>query len=281
MPKFRSGIPSDPKNIRLKSSFYRAGLLPLKLIRELLPKLSRKKPDSNDQGWKQCHSGGGRYYNVLLHDEETGLSIEQQAEVEGILPQRVIAEAVALRAQHKSVQVQPSENVAAQLEKLQDLVKQAASLDTENKALMHQLQERDLRIAELEAKLTERASTTSAVSKETQVSHIHHEGSSEVAELDNQQGSNLRQLELSSSLHQAQTWLEVAAIVGCNRNQLLKIVNNWTKIGGANNLVDAAQFEYICRNFVSLEYPGSRNEQWVFRDSDNRLYSFFVEMKLK
>ena len=53
-------------------------------------------------GWKQCPSGGGRYYNVLLHDEQAGVSIEQQAEAQGVLPQKIIAEAIALYVQYKT-----------------------------------------------------------------------------------------------------------------------------------------------------------------------------------
>jgi len=55
-----------------------------------------------------------------LHDESTGLSIQQQAEIEGILPQEVIAEAVALRAQHKSA-VQTDKYCATQTEEQQML----------------------------------------------------------------------------------------------------------------------------------------------------------------
>lgn len=39
---------------------------------------------------------------MLLHDEQTGVLIEKQAEVEGLLPHQVIAEAVGLRAKQKS-----------------------------------------------------------------------------------------------------------------------------------------------------------------------------------
>jgi len=90
------------------------------LIKELLTKPTRKKPSEPISGWKQSRSGGGRYYNLHLHDESTGLSIQQQAEIEGILPQDVIAEAVALRAQHKSA-IQTDNYCAAQTEEQQML----------------------------------------------------------------------------------------------------------------------------------------------------------------
>ena len=76
------------------------------LVKDLLPKQSRKKPNERISGWKQSRSGGGRYYNVLLHSEEVGLLIEEQAQAEGILPQRVIAEAVALRGKYKSADLE-------------------------------------------------------------------------------------------------------------------------------------------------------------------------------
>lgn len=132
------------------------------LIRKLLPKQSRKKLTDAISGWKQSQSGGTRYYNVILHDEETGLSIEQQAQAEGILPQRVIAEAVAARYKHKSSPVQLNEYVAAQLEELPTVVEHARALDAENRRLVHQLQQQKRKIAELEAQLAERVVPSSA-----------------------------------------------------------------------------------------------------------------------
>ena len=80
------------------------------LVEELVkdtrtPRKPKLEPIS---GWKRSRSGGGRYYNVLLYSEEVGLSIELQAAEENILPQRVIEEAVALRARHLS-SVKPTE----------------------------------------------------------------------------------------------------------------------------------------------------------------------------
>ena len=80
------------------------------LVEELVkdnrtPKKPKQEPIS---GWKRSRSGGGRYYNLLIHSEEVGLSIETQAADENILPFRVIEEAIALRAIHKS-SVKPTE----------------------------------------------------------------------------------------------------------------------------------------------------------------------------
>jgi hypothetical protein len=64
---------------------------------------------------------------VILHDEITGLSIEQQAQAEGILPQTVIAEAIALRAKHKEATLvtQVTELVANPSREPDDLQEQA------------------------------------------------------------------------------------------------------------------------------------------------------------
>jgi hypothetical protein len=112
-------------------------------------------------GWKRMPSGGGRYYNVLLHSEEVGLSIEHQASSESILPQRVIAEAVALRAQRQEGAVQVSDYRLAQLEELQDVVDNARTLERDIRQLQLELSKRDLLIAsrdrliaDLEAKIT-------------------------------------------------------------------------------------------------------------------------------
>lgn len=74
------------------------------LIKQNRP--ARKPKQDPISGWKQNRVGGTRRYEVILHDEVTGLLIEQQAEAERILPQKVIAEAVALLAQQKSADLE-------------------------------------------------------------------------------------------------------------------------------------------------------------------------------
>ncbi len=139
---------------RLRESALITPNLVQELIKGLLPKQTQKKPSEPISGWKQARSGGGRYYNLHLHDEETGLLIEGQAESEGVLPQRIIAEAVALRAQHKSGSIPLSEYRAAQLEELHTVVDNARTLEREKRGLELELEKRDRTIAELEAKLT-------------------------------------------------------------------------------------------------------------------------------
>lgn len=159
--------------LKLRSSRYAAVVAKLReqpvitpqvvqdLIKELLPKQFREKSDEPISGWKQCRSGGGRYYNVLLHNEDVGLLIEEQAQTEGILPQKVVEEAIALRSQCKSSPVQINEYVAAQLEELPTVVEHARALNSENRKLSHQLQQQERRIAELEAQLAERVAAFS------------------------------------------------------------------------------------------------------------------------
>ncbi len=127
------------------------------LVEELIKenRASRKPKQDPISGWKQNRAGGGRRYEViLLHDEETGLSIEQQAEAEGTLPHKVLAEAVALRAKQKSGGVLISGYRAAQLEEFPMVIEHTRTLEREKRGLELELAKRDHTIAELEAKLT-------------------------------------------------------------------------------------------------------------------------------
>ncbi len=103
---------------------------------EHLVKDNRKSSQAKQErltGWKANRSGGGRRYEVVLHSE-VGLSIEQQAAEENILPQRVIEEAIALRAIHKS-SVKPTEYRAdTQPEEQQATVVEALELETDDAA---------------------------------------------------------------------------------------------------------------------------------------------------
>jgi len=78
-----------------------------------VPRAPKQNPIN---GWKQNRAGGGRRYEVILHDEDTGVLIEQQALSERILPQRVIAEAVALRAQQRLAAVEANESVSTSVQ---------------------------------------------------------------------------------------------------------------------------------------------------------------------
>lgn len=74
------------------------------MIKEARPQ--RAPTQQPTSGWKQMPSGGGRYYNLLLHDEETGVLIENQAQAEGLTQQHIVKEAVTLRANTKEQKAQ-------------------------------------------------------------------------------------------------------------------------------------------------------------------------------
>lgn len=60
-----------------------------------LPKQTKQQLDPPISSWKRNPSGGGRHYQVLLHDEKTGVKIEKLAKEQQVLPQRVISDAIA------------------------------------------------------------------------------------------------------------------------------------------------------------------------------------------
>ena len=47
------------------------------------------------------------------------------------------------------------------------------------------------------------------------------------------------------------------------------------KIGGPDNLIDDSGIDYIRCRFVSVEYPGTKSEQWIFADVNNKLFPIF------
>ncbi len=55
------------------------------LVEQLMKSVRVVAPKQEQiSGWKQSRSGGGRYYNMLLHDERTGVLIEEQAQAQGV-----------------------------------------------------------------------------------------------------------------------------------------------------------------------------------------------------
>lgn len=68
------------------------------VVEQLMKEVRSLKPASPKEpvtGWKQMPSGGGRYYVLNLHDEETALKIQRLAQEQAITPQQVVKEAVA------------------------------------------------------------------------------------------------------------------------------------------------------------------------------------------
>ncbi len=118
-----------------------------KLIEE--NRAPRKPKQNSISGWKQARSGGGRYYNLLLHDEQTGVLIEEQSKAEGVPPQIIISEAIALRARQKSP-ARLDESSVVESEEQQTVIDNTRSLSPENSRLEEELPSSDHAYAELE-----------------------------------------------------------------------------------------------------------------------------------
>lgn len=181
---------------------------------------ARKPLQEPISGWKQCRSGGGRYYNLLLHDEHTGLLIQEQALAEGVLPQRIIADAVALRAQSKATESQQSEDMLARMDEFKPNEDPVVSPETSNSSTTQQL-----------------GSETEVILKDSVVENailaVDNElPSQEQASLEHERAVNL--------LLKAKTWEEVALIVKCDRDYLIKTATVWTS-GSSETIEDCSQ----------------------------------------
>lgn len=133
------------------------------LILELIPKQPRRKRAKQEDNEHQEYAGGvlerhadassGTFYYTLKElqlSDSVGSWLSTKLESQNI--GQILAE-VASRP--------PRDYVLDQLQELQDVVEQARSLDAENRKLMHQLQQQERRIAQLEAKLAERVAGSS------------------------------------------------------------------------------------------------------------------------
>lgn len=67
-----------------------------RMMKEVRP---QSKPKQVKEGWQRDESGGGRHYAVNLYHEEAAIAVEKQAASEGVLPTKIIAEAVLMRQQ--------------------------------------------------------------------------------------------------------------------------------------------------------------------------------------
>lgn len=68
------------------------------VVEQMLKEMRLSKPPAVKEpisGWKQDASGGGRHYLVQLYDEATGVAIEKVAKRQGVLPQKVVVDAIA------------------------------------------------------------------------------------------------------------------------------------------------------------------------------------------
>ena len=271
---------------RLREEAVITPLLVQELIKELLPKQPRKKNQKVNSGdvalERHANALDGTFYWTL---KGINLSDRVGSWLEAKLEYQTLGQILA-----QAAEMPPPSDISSQLEELQKVVENERILDAENRRLLDELQKRDRRIAELEAKLQE---SMQAEPEETQP---------------------------TESIHFS-TWEEVATAVECDAARLINIVKDWGvekkqslvnllseyletgietlervawapkklldkalstlsytvhKIGGANNLVDEPKIDYIrgC-SFVSLKYPGTKHEQWIFSDKNNLLYPVF------
>lgn len=193
-----------------------------------LPK--EPKQQNPISGWKQNQSGGGRHYCVLLHDEVTGIKIEELATWQRLLPQRVIAMAIA--AWHEL--------------QLPLQTAQAHQFPFSNWASVAEFVGRN------------RNQLLSLAKSWTP------EGRTFVVDL------------FSAHLKNCPDALNIE-IQWVPKNLLEKALSTLSftvqKIGGSNNLLDEPEIEYVrgCR-LVSLKYPNTKHEQWIFADERNIYY---------
>jgi hypothetical protein len=92
----------QPKYRELVNQLKDVAIITQQLVDSLLKELFPKKPKTPKEvsGWKQ--GAKGRYYNVALHDEETGMAVEAIAEKEKISRQKVIATAITLLKEQRA-----------------------------------------------------------------------------------------------------------------------------------------------------------------------------------
>jgi hypothetical protein len=187
----------------------------MKESRQLRKPKQQSKPITN---WKQDPSGGGRHYRITVF-EETGVAIEKQVQAERLTPQRVIAEAVALRAQHKN-QVGSDEYTMEQMQEFQEKLEEMRELQIEKEKLEIRLQEleaqKQAEIAKLEHKVQELEQKLTARSNQV---------SPDTEDVAPNQSTPIKST--SEDLHQAK-WQDVALPVQSQGDHLLKIVKNWT-----------------------------------------------------
>lgn len=188
-----------------------------------------RKPRESVTGWKRNQSGGGRHYQILLHDEETAIKIEQIAQEQQVLPQRVIKEAIAL---YVPSQVEPDLNLAV----LQNWQEFAEQVGRDRNRLLKLVKEWT---PEQRQKLSELLAT-----------HLR---------------SN------PDALSKVVGWVTGNLLKAALR-QLSFVVQ---KIGDPDNLTDNPHVDYIRCRFLSVEYLGTKYEQWVFADVNNRLLPIF------
>jgi len=263
-------------------------------------------------GWKRNSSGGGRQYVVRLVNEQVGIIVEKQAQAQGLLPHRVV-EYTILRAQENQV-VHPGDYTLAQMQELHETIEQMRSVQIEKERLEFKLRqmevEKQAEITALQEKVQQLESRLAAAPEPppsdpfvapTEPPLIEQKDSdplqqtktwSEVAQITQCQGDSLLkavktwQIEeqkhlvnlLVAHLESVPEALDEAKWIPQKllTKALSKLSYTICKIGGPNNLVDEPELEYISGcSLANLQNFGTRREQWIFEDSNNRRYPVF------
>lgn len=248
------------------------------LVKELLP-LQPRTPREKESGWKRSASGGGRHYEVVLYDEETGCKIERLAASKKVPRQRIIANAIA------------AFDASPNIEQIKNQERQAVVNEVREAHIefQRQIMERDRRIADLEAQIQSLSETATVEAESETVPSTWVEVEESV---NRDQTKLLETVETWSAEDKAKLPQLLCEFLE-TKPQALERVSSWVpekllssslnklsfvvqKITGENNLVDEPQLEriYGCR-FVSLHNFGNRWEHWIFCSPDGKNFSVF------
>ena len=262
---------------KLRSETNLTPLLVHELVKELLPR--PRSPQEKASGWKRNSSGGGRHYEVLLYDEETGCKIERLAASKKVPLSRIIADAIAaFDASLNIEQIKNQERIA--------VVNEVREAHIE---FQRQIMERDRRIAELEAQIQSLSQTVTVEAESEKVPSTWVEVEESV---NRDQTKLLETVETWSDEDKAKLPQLLSSFLE-TEPQALERVSSWVpekllssslkhlsfvvqKITGENNLLDEPRLEHIygCR-FVSLQNFGNRWEHWIFSSPDGKNFSVF------
>lgn len=225
------------------------------------PRRSAQKQDPAT-GWQQDPSGGGRHYAVNLYDEPTAMEIERRAEEQQVLPQRVIADAIAHSAKLDVAQKQ----FKLAVDEMRDRHIQ----------IEKQLIDRDRRISDLESLLAHQAQPRQEQKHEPRPK-IFLFSSTTWKDFAYMVGHNSSRLCAAvadwSASERAKLPPLLAAYLEENPNALDEVIS-WVPDQLARPAMHDLSFVVHSKTgckFVSFEYLNKENEQWMFADKDNKL----------
>jgi len=222
-----------------------------RLMKESRPPRKPRQQSSPGSGWKQNANGGGRHYAITLYDEQTGIEIEKMALELGLLPQKIIAKAIAREAQNddgvtenahvfggKLTHVTLREYSRAQADELKETIDEMRALHIEKERLEIKLERIEAEkkaeieklrayVQELEQKLTDDSEQQLSQSVDAPVNMV----------------STLNQY---GEMPHTKNWEEIAQAVECQGNRLLDIAKKLTsseRSALVDSLVDHLQSE--------------------------------------